>query len=136
MFSVDLNPDKKRPIREAVQVLSKLKDSNTVIIVTPKDLIPTFAYHFDESYFKQVSNEGEYVLIERNFKQNNVLFKDQPTDINSQLTKTHKKIILFTLGAEIDRNDFIKTLKVSNKLIFQKSYNGSFYLCVFNSGKR
>ncbi len=56
MITVQLNPDNNRRLKEVVEVVNKIKTSDTKTLLAPDYAFMGFAYHYNIGYFKDAPN--------------------------------------------------------------------------------
>lgn len=97
-FSTNIDPLKKHQISPAVEHMRSEKDKYTLVVVSPRDLLPNFAYHYNRRYFTKVSDETEYHLTDSLLKSDGIFFIQRTADLvqlDSMITK------IFWINSEI-----------------------------------
>jgi uncharacterized membrane protein len=56
LFTLQLNPDNKRRLKELSETIKSLKKENTFVLIAPDYAFMGFAYHYNISYFKAAPN--------------------------------------------------------------------------------
>ena len=127
LFAFTFKPDldNKRHVKEAVQALERLKDSNTSVILCGRDFVLNFAYYYDISLFKDVDEIHVYDrMISQLNKENIYPVFSMPFEV-----KLKSKVIYFDAGADFSNpgNKILETLNARYRLKkvhhFEKIYN-------------
>jgi len=71
--SVKPNISNKRNVEETVEVVKKLKNDNTLILISPHHFLLNFAYYYDIEIFKNYNTKNIYENINNDFKASNIL---------------------------------------------------------------
>jgi mannosyltransferase len=124
IFSTDLNPDKKHDPANAIGMLARLKDEKTLVIVTPKDFLPTFAYHYNKNYFSAIDPRSEYGLADSLLRNDNVFLLNNLADFENIDLGKYKKLVYFTAGNSNGAltNDLKTNFKALRQIQFEDSY--------------
>jgi hypothetical protein len=114
-FSLDLNPDKKQPVTKIMTLINQNKDPNTLVLVSPDEFLPTFAYNYNKEYFSSISDQKEYHLTDSLLKTENIFLLNN-LDTNSTLLKgKFDKVIYLGLGAEKNAPEYSVIRSISTK---------------------
>jgi uncharacterized membrane protein len=134
-FTVKLNPDKKQYIGEAIEQLNKLKTDSTIVLVTPYDLLPSFAYNYNRDYFSAVSDNNEYDLIENLLERDGIHLVNNADDLNRVDIRNYKHVIY--LRGESETSTTIALKEVLDSQF--ESRNGKIigeYYCLYDYKRR
>jgi len=129
LFTTDLNPDKKHDPSTAINMVARLKDEKTLVIVTPRDLLPTFAYHYNINYFSAIDPGSEYGLADSLLKEDNVFLLNNAADLVSVDLGKYKKLVYFTAGNS--NTAMIGSLKTNFREVRQIQFKDSYHLRFF-----
>ncbi|MES2681432.1 MAG: glycosyltransferase family 39 protein [Bacteroidota bacterium] len=129
VFTTDLNPDKKHDPAPAINMLARLKDQGTLVIVTPKDFLPTFAYHYNKNYFSGIQPGGEYNLADSLLKNDHVFLLNNVAELSAIDFAKYKKLMYFTAGNKKNpmTDNLTSSFRETNRIQFKDHY----YLSVF-----
>jgi len=129
--SVNLNPDKKKQIKSVVGFIKSVKDDQTLVIVTPFDFLPTFAYHFDRKAFTDIVEQKEYKSTEGLLKKEGVFFVNNVNELKVLTLKKYKKIICLAVGNKQLSPQIVKTLQTRQTQVASIKFNDSYWVYVF-----
>jgi mannosyltransferase len=77
-LTLDLNPDKKQPVSELMEIIRRQKTDSTMVVVNPQSFIPVFAYHYDRELFALVSDPREYYQVDSALRSRGVYHISDP----------------------------------------------------------
>ncbi len=100
VFSVSLNPGKKRAVRETVDFVTSRKDPGTLVLICPPEFMTTFAYYYQRDYFQQAESGSEYGRLIRLLEEDQVFFIDRMHPALWQKAQHYKRIIYLDAGAD------------------------------------
>ena len=100
VFTLRLNPDNHRRLKEACEKMKQLKISSTPVIISPDYADAGFAYHYDLNIFKDYRNFREKLEKE------NIYFYNNAEAAEKLLDKTKDRLIFIQAGNEfVDPNN-------------------------------
>lgn len=105
ILSMDLNPDKKQNIRETLKVIKKEKKENTLVIVSPFDFLPSFAYHYNREAFSSVGDNREYYLTDSLLRAKNIFLVNSIQEIQNLDIGRYQQVIFLGIGKSHDIAD-------------------------------
>jgi len=125
-FTNDLNPDKKQPIFEAINIIKQHKDNNTLVIIGSDQILPTIAYHYNRAYFSLVADGKEYYLTDSLLRADNVYCIYNPAEIQHLLTGRFTKVIYLGLDGKSNSSDYplVSTINAAYSFEKQKELKG------------
>lgn len=134
-FSFSFNPSKKRKIVETVDFIKSKKDEKTIVLVCSRDFSTSFAYYYNQEYFKQIDHMSEYAKLDELFNRDHVYFINR---LDSNVIKKidgFQKIIYLDAGADFSApGNFIKRdLSNNYKLMEDKFFEELFYIYVYST---
>ncbi|MHB8401761.1 MAG: hypothetical protein ACYDCN_07075 [Bacteroidia bacterium] len=112
-FTIELNPSKTEPIRDAVEVIKQHKDKNTLVVIGSEDMLPNVAYHYNRDYFASISDGKEHHLTDSLLKADNVYCTYNPAEVEQLLTGRFTKVIYLATDEKSNAPDY-PILKVIN----------------------
>lgn len=125
---LELNPDKKQKIAEAIPLIHRLQSPKTVIAVFPKDYLPTFTYHYNINYFSAIKDGREYHLTDSLLKSENIYLMDGPEDLKA-IDASYATIICVTSDSHYEY--IPKGLEKERRLYYSRKFTDNLRLCVF-----
>jgi len=127
-FTTSYNPSKKRQIIESVNFIKKNKTDSTIIIVCPFDFITTLSYSYNQTFFKEIKQDNEYLDLDNNLKRDNVFCVNKIDSILINKINTFKKVIYFDAAADFAFPDNkIKETLDSNFYKLDNSYSDNLF---------
>jgi mannosyltransferase len=132
--TLELNPDKKQPLRELVSTVRAAKKAETLVIVNPFDLITAFAYHYDEAAFRSVHDQREYHDTDSLLRTGNVFLVKDETLIRKALSHQKRDILYVVQGAHraLPSNGIYRLLCDSLKIKWKKVLGSNHLVIAFN----
>ena len=103
-FTNNLNPDKKQPIVEALNIIKQHKDSNTLIVIGSYDIIPTIAYHYNKAYFSSIEEGKEYHLTDSLLRVDNIYCTYNPEEIKPLLADKFIHVIYLNIDEKVSES--------------------------------
>ena len=70
IFTVQLNPDNNRRLKEVTDLVKHFKKENTIVLIAPEYADLSFAYHYDIHYFRDYKNFRKLLADEKIFPVN------------------------------------------------------------------
>ena len=96
-------------IKEIVNIISQLKNNNTLVYICPSWLDLKFVYHYNLSYFKEYKQTRQKLNNENIFPINNA------KEINNSLISKYEHVIYLDGGSRyVDKENAIYKLLFSN----------------------
>jgi hypothetical protein len=99
-ITTTINPFKKRLIDNTIGFISKNKTPNTLILVCPFDYITTFAYSYNQDYFKNINQSSEYVLLDNQLKSDHIYFVNDIDYKADSILQQFDTILYLDAGAD------------------------------------
>ncbi len=120
-FTNKLNPDKKQPIFETMQLIKQNKDSNTLVVFGTDEILPTIAYNYNRAYFAAMQDEKEYHLTDSLLRADNVYCTYNAEEIKPLIGTKFTKVIYIGLDEKTNAADYpiVNLLNASYNLIKQ-----------------
>jgi len=131
--SAKLKPDKKHDAVPAIRLLSTLKTSETLVVVFPKDFLPTFTYHYNPLYFSSLDERSEYGIIDSLLRNDNIFFVNAIEDLSQINISKFKKIISLTAGIEPTTVELINQLNTRYQPVGTSGCKDNFNLNFFRT---
>lgn len=100
VFSMSMDPGKKRAVREAVDFIDSHKDPGTLVLICPPEFMTTFAYYYKRDYFKQVESGSEYDRLIHLLEKDQVFFINALNPGLMQKASAYQRIIYLDAGAD------------------------------------
>jgi len=72
LVTLQLNPDNNRRLKTVAQIVSTLKNKNTVTFIAPDYAFMGFSYHYNIEYFKQAPNTVKLLNQDNIFPVNSI----------------------------------------------------------------
>jgi hypothetical protein len=113
-FTLNLNPDKKQYIREAVSLINKKKSDASLILISPFDVLPSFAYNYNVSHFKAISDNKEYEETIKLLRRENIYFINNEEPITDLLHKQFDHVIYLRTEGDNESSQRIKSVLSEN----------------------
>lgn len=129
LFSSNLNPDKKRLVKDTVNYIKSNKNNKTIVLVCCTSFNTTFAYYYNQKYFQEIDQTSEYQKLENLLRKDNIYFINHlDTNIINKIDQ-YEEIIYLDAGADFAMpNNNIK-IDLLNKFKLRKE---KFYFEIFN----
>ena len=129
LFSSNLNPDKKRLVKETVNYIKSNKNNKTIVLVCSTSFNTSFAYYYNQKYFQEIDQTSEYQKLENLLRKDNIYFINHlDTNIINKIDQ-YEEIIYLDAGADFAMpNNNIK-IDLLNKFKLRKE---KFYFEIFN----
>ena len=134
-FTLKLDPDKKQKNLEAVQMAQRLKDSTTLVLVFPWDVLPTFAYHYNPTYFATTADNKEYHLTDSLLRADHVYILNTKEVALGIINSKYQKIIYIGVGETYNspQDPVTQALMQKNTLLYTWQFNDNCKLQVFKT---
>ncbi len=99
LFISTFKPDKsnKRNVRETVEKITNIRDSNTLVLICPSNFILDFVYYYNRDYFKDYNNNDIYLNASNHLKKENIYAINNIDDINF---KKWERVIFLDAAAD------------------------------------
>jgi len=112
-----------RKIKEVVNIISQLKNNNTIVYICPPWIDLEFVYHYNLSYFR------EYKQTRRKLNNDNIFPINNALEINNSLISKYDHVIYLDGGSKyVDKENTIYKMLFSNfnkvDVYEDKSYMG------------
>lgn len=99
-LKLELNPDKKQKISEAMPLIRRLQGPGTLVAVFPKDYLPTFAYHYNAHYFSAIGDNKEYHLTDSLLKADGIHLLDHAEELGRVDLSAYSTVVCLTSDAQ------------------------------------
>ena len=116
LLAFNPNVDNNREVRETVDKIIELKDSNTRVIICPQHFAYNFAYYYDRELFKEADNATAYMEMVNKLKKKNVFAINNITDF--PLSDSHN-IIYLDAAASFSFPDNMILHELTNQFLFK-----------------
>ena len=138
VFTLDLNPNKKQPVSDALSTLKEFKTPSTAVVVYPDFFLPTFAYNYNKNYFSAISDNEEYKLTDSLLRQDDIYHILTSDQLLSVLQKPYENVLFFTQGGERNsiEDTVFKSLSTKSTLKWKKQVGPNWYISSFKLTKR
>jgi mannosyltransferase len=128
LFVITTKPDitNNRNVKETVDKIKDIKDSNTLVIVSPPHFILNFVYYYDREIFKDYNTDDIYSNINKSLNSENVYGVNRIDEIDY---KEWDKIVFLDAAASFsDPNNNVKTeldanYDLTNHFYFYEIFN-------------
>lgn len=133
MFSVSLNPSKKRAVRDVVDLIKQRQDSETLVLICAPEFMTTFAYYYNNSYFKQVDRHSEYSRLTELLNKDHIYFINRIDPMISENIGHYKKLIYLDAGADFSipgnhiKEDLLKTYPLQEETFHPELFHTYFF---------
>jgi hypothetical protein len=103
-----------------------------LVLVSPYDFLPAFAYHYNQAYFSAVASQVEYRLTDSLLKADNVYVVNDDFKCTYINTGAFKKIIYFGNGEEAAgaENPVVKALAHDYTVCYYKKFSSMYGISV------
>lgn len=129
LFSSNLNPDKKRLVKETVNYIKSNKNNKTIVLVCSTSFNTTFTYYYNQKYFQEIDQTSEYQKLENLLRKDNIYFINHLDSSIINKINQYEEIIYLDAGADFAMpNNNIK-IDLLNKFKLRKE---KFYFEIFN----
>lgn len=129
LFSSNLNPDKKRLVKETVNYIKSNKNNKTIVLVCSTSFNTSFAYYYNQKYFQEIDQTSEYQKLEDLLRKDNIYFINHLDSSIINKINQYEEIIYLDAGADFAMpNNNIK-IDLLNKFKLRKE---KFYFEIFN----
>lgn len=91
------NLTNKRNVKEAVETVSRLRDSETLVIVCPSSATLEFAYYYNRNYFREYNTTDLYANAVRHLSKENIAVIDNINEVNLE---NRSKVIYLDAAAD------------------------------------
>jgi mannosyltransferase len=121
-FTNKLNPDKKQPIFETIQLIKQNKDSSTLVVFGTDEILPTVAYHYNRAFFTAIQDSKEYHLTDSLLRADNVYCTYDVKEITPLLDQRFTKVIYVGLDERTNADNYpiVNTLHANYTLVDQQ----------------
>lgn len=113
------NLTNKRNVRETVEKIKQLKDSNTLVIICPYNFVLDFTYYYNPEYFRDYNTEDMYANASNHLKQENIFGVNNINDID---LKSHNRVVFLDAGANFSSPDNSIKDQLNVKYLLKNSY--------------
>jgi len=72
IVTVKPNKSNKRNAKEAIELVESINNSNTLVIISPKNFILDFSYYHDQKLFKDYNTEDIYANADKGLRMENI----------------------------------------------------------------
>ena len=132
LFVVTVKPDitNKRNVKETVNKIKDIKDSNTLVLICPSHFILNFAYYYNKDIFKDYNADDIYSNINKSLNLENVYGLNS---INEIYFKKWNKIVFLDAAASFSypnnniKNELDANYDLTNEFHFYEILNVSEY---------
>lgn len=100
MFSASLNPSKKRAVRDVVDLIKQRQYPETLVLICAPEFMTTFAYYYNNTYFKQLDGHSEYGRLTELLNKDHISFIHEIDPQTAQHIGHYKKLIYLDAGAD------------------------------------
>lgn len=137
MFSVSLNPSKKRAVREVVDLIQQRNDPETLVLICAPEFMTTFAYYYNINYFKQLDGNSEYGRLTGLLQKDHIYFINGIDPLITERIGHYKKFIYLDAGADfsIPGNHIKEDLVSAYPLQEEQFHPELFHTYFFHTGK-
>ena len=138
-FTNKLNPDKKQPIFETMQLIKQNKYNNTLVIFGADEIMTTIAYNYNRAYFAAIQDGKEYHLTDSLLRADNVYCTYNAEEIKPLIGTKFAKVIYVGLDEKTNASDYpiVNLLNASYNLIKQDELgDGRWQIHFYNQSKK
>ncbi len=127
-ITTTINPFKKRLIDNTVHFITENKTPRTLVLVCPFDYITTFAYSYNQSYFKNITQDSEYAPLDSQLKSDHIYFVND-IDFNADsILHQFDTILYLDAGADFAMpNNNIKQVLNTHFKELNNHYSDNFF---------
>jgi len=121
LFISTFKPDKsnKRNVRETVEKITNIRDSNTLVLICPSNFILDFVYYYNRDYFKDYNNNDIYLNASNHLKKENIYAINNIDDINF---KKWERVIFLDAAADFVSPDNNIRVELEENYHLRNSY--------------
>lgn len=133
-FTINFKDDKKGKVKEAVGFIKSVKDSTTLVIVRPHEVLLPFAYYYNKNYFSAVDDAREHYSMDSLMRRDNIFVLNLGYEFDLvNINHKFKTVIYFGDGQKYNdpETEIIKTINTSYKLVEQKNIDKSLAVRVY-----
>ncbi|HLN52902.1 MAG TPA: glycosyltransferase family 39 protein [Lentimicrobium sp.] len=128
MFIVTVKPNltNKRNVKEAVVRTNQIKDSNTIVLISPSNFVLDFAYYYNKEYFKDYNTKDMFANANRHLNNDKIYGINNINEIN---LKNRNKVVFLDAAADFSnpdnniRNELEARYKLKNSFKVYEIYN-------------
>lgn len=124
--SVKPNLSNKRNVRETVEKISRIKDPNTIVLISPSNFVLDFAYYYNLDYFRDYNTKDIYLNAGNHLNQENIYGINNISEVN--LEKWNKVVFLDAAADFLNPDNNIRSVldakyKLKNNYKIYEIYN-------------
>jgi 4-amino-4-deoxy-L-arabinose transferase-like glycosyltransferase len=123
-----INPFKKRLINNTIDFIAKNKTPRTLVLVCPFDYITTFAYSYNQDYFKNINQDSEYTSLDNQLKSDHIYFVNDIDYTTDSVLQQFDTILYLDAGADFAMpNNNIKKVLSTHFTELNNRYSDNFF---------
>ncbi|MCW3078264.1 MAG: protein with oligosaccharyl transferase domain [Bacteroidetes bacterium] len=130
--SMQLKPKVRRDVAAAVEYVKLHKELHTIVLVHDFDFIPTFAYHYNKSYFTSVEDQQEYYSMCKKLEADKILSVQKAEELKE--TYSHVPVIYLDANPH-SPNLILDSLQKNHVLKEKKFFENGYYVYLFDQKK-
>jgi mannosyltransferase len=127
-ITTTINPFKKRLIDNTIDFIAKNKTPRTLVLVCPFDYITTFAYSYNQNYFKNINQDSEYDSLYHQLKSDHIYFINDIDYTRDSILQQFDTIVYLDAGADFAMpNNKIKNVLSTHFTELSNRYSDNFF---------
>jgi mannosyltransferase len=136
--TMEFNPDKKQPVSETLDLITKYKGPGTEVLVYSRDFITAFAYQYNRGYFSRIEDNREYYLLDSLLNAENIYFLSGVSDLANGNLRLMEKSIYFAAGKDRSNasDPIYKFLSDSMDVQWKKTTGHNWFVSLFKRRPR